>query len=675
MTLAMLLSVALIQPTSAIAAVTIIYAPENVTVSLSEKTVVLVPPASTSPGAWTVEVEDPKIAKVNGLTLTLLSAGKTLINFVQSASGAYNAASRPSRLTVTPGTPTLGLFKDQSVALSQGTFTIVPPTSTSDAPWKLTSSDESIATISGNTLNLLDGGTVSITATQSPTLNWFGASASMSLSVSAPSPTVGTFSNIILSIDSVSKVELILPTSTSLGAWTLKSADPSVASIQGVVLTALKAGTTKISAKQAPRGGFRSVTLEMTVTILAVDPLIDAKNFKDQNIELSLGNTAQITLVPPASNSSGVWNFKTSDETVATVNGYVLTARRPGKVIVTAIQGPAQKFGASKPFTATISVQGRENLVAPLNVEKLAGDPDIAIKFPASLSGGSWTASSSDTSVVTISGNIAKIGNAGTAIISLNQVATESWTANSVSFSIRVLGITPTIGSFTPFEGGVGEKLTSIITPKSNSQGKWIFTSSDPSVADVIDNVIRGVAPGKVTISAYQLPSGKYGQSNTSQTFLVVKSAPTVGEFSNVQTVEGASRIKITPPASNSSGLWVYTSSDSTLVSVVGDLLQPLKAGVATIVATQAATESYAKVSRTFNVTTASKSLIAAKATATLSKRTLTISVKNSGLQPVTAMIDSKVVPVGKSTVTPGKKRVRVYVSGKLILNRVITVK
>jgi hypothetical protein len=416
----------LIAPATAVGAVTIIATPTATTVSLTQKTITLTPPATNSPGVWSIEIDNPKIATANGLTLTLLSAGTSIIRFAQAASGAYNAASRSTRLTVTPGIPTLGEFKDQTVALSAGTYTINPPTSPSDGSWSFQSLDQSIATISGNKVTLLDGGDVSIRATQSPTLNWLTTTATMKLSVTAPSPTVGTFSDITLSIDSVSKVELILPVSNSRGAWTLTSADPSVASVNGLTVTALKSGTTKISAKQAPSGGYRSIIVTLNVTILAVDPVVTASGFLDRTVEIIPGTPQQISLAAPVSNSPGVWTFTSSDPTIASINGNSLSALKPGKVTVTAVQGPALKFGSSKPFTISVFVKGRQSLTAPANIEKLAGDPDVAIAYPTSQSTGKWSATSSDPTIAAVNGNAIKLGNAGTAIITLTQEATDS---------------------------------------------------------------------------------------------------------------------------------------------------------------------------------------------------------------------------------------------------------
>lgn len=606
---AALVITALFTPASAVGAVTIIATPTATTVTLTQKTITLVPPKSNSPGAWSIEIDNPKIATATGLTVTLLSAGSSIIRFAQAASGAYNAASRSSRLTVTPGIPTLGEFKDQSVALSAGTFTLVPPTSPSDASWSYESLDLSVATVLGNKVTLLDGGEVSIRATQSPNSNWLSASATMKLTITAPSPVVGTFSDITLSIDSVSKVELILPTSTSKGSWNLTSADPSVASVNGLTVTALKSGTTKVSAKQAARDGYRSIIVTMNVTILAVDPVVSPGGFIDRIIEIKLGTPEQVSLIAPVSNSTGSWTFTSSDPTITSVNGNSLTALKPGKITVTAVQGPAAKFGSSKPIIATIIVKGRQSLTAPANVEKLAGDPNIVIAYPASQSTGKWTATSSDVSVATVSANSITLGNAGSATITLTQEATETWMASSVTFTIRVFGVTPNLGAFSPLEISVGEKLATPKVPLSNSAGKWIYSSSDPKVFAVIDNVITGVAIGTATISAYQQPAGKYGQSNTLQTTVTVKAAAAV------------------------------TPTPSPKPSVT-----PAPNGVV-------------------------------KASASVSKRVISIYAVNAGNASVIAMIDAKIVKIGKNTVTPGKHKVSVFVGGRLIYSRTFTVK
>jgi hypothetical protein len=172
------------------------------------------------------------------------------------------------------------------------------------------------------------------------------------------------------------------------------------------------------------------------------------------------------------------------------------------------------------------------------------------------------------------------------------------------------MGVTPTLGSFSPLEVSVGEKLTTPKTPLSNSGGKWIYSSSDPKIFAVIDNVITGVAIGSATISAYKQSAGKYGQSNTLQTTV---------------TVKAASAVTPAPTPSPSA------SADPTAA--------------------------------------------APKASASLSKRVISIYAVNAGSAAVIAMIDAKIVKIGKNTVAPGKRKVSVFVGGRLIYSRSFTVK
>ena len=65
----------------------------------------------------------------------------------------------------------------------------------------------------------------------------------------------------------------------------------------------------------------------------------------------------------------------------------------------------------------------------------------------------------------------------------------------------------------------------------------------------------------------------------------------------------------------------------------------------------------------------------APKASASLSKRVISIYAVNTGSASVIAMIDAKIVKIGKNTVTPGKHKVSVFVGGRLIYSRTFTVK
>lgn len=663
----------LVAAPSANAALTIISSrPDAVVTTIDKRTITLTPPTSNSPGAWSVEITNPAIATANGLTLTLLSVGTTVIRYVQAATADYNAVSDFSRLTVNPGIPTLGGFNDQSVNLSQNFITLTPPTSTSDGVWTYESLNPAIATISGNTVALRDGGTVQIRANQAITQRWTTATKTMTLTINAPAPTIGSFSDITLSIDSVSKVQLTMPRSNSTGAWTLSSSDPSIVGLEGFTIVALKTGTATITARQAPAGGFRSATVSMKVTIQAVAPTTAVGEFKDITTELDPGATKLIPFKAPTSNSPAAWVFTSSDPSIASVTGLNLVATKPGTITLIATQPATGNYGAAGPIDVKVRILGKQTLAAPANVTKLVGDPALKIIYPTSLSNGAWSATSSAPTIVAINNGNIQFDNAGRATITLTQAATDTYTATSVNFEVLVIGTPPTLGAFNPLAVGVGEKLTTPVTPQSNSTGKWIFASSDPTIVSIVDNVITGVKAGTAIISAYQEPSGKYGQSQTVQTNITVKPAPVISTFTNKTLVAGASQT-IAMPTSQSTGAWTYTSSNPAIVRTAGATITAVAAGVATITATQAATPTFAAISRTFTVTVTAAPT--PKASAFAAKGTVKVYVNNAAGMQVVVKINGKTAKVGANKVTPGPKIVTVQVQGRLILNKSLLVK
>jgi uncharacterized protein YjdB len=647
--------------------------PDATVTTIDKGTITLTPPVSKSPAPWTVEITDTRIATANGLIITLKSVGTTVIRYVQPATGEFtNAVSDFSRLTVNAGTPTLGDFPNRTVNLGQNTLSLTPPTSNSDGQWSYQSLNPDIAVVSGNLVTLRDGGTVEIRATQGATGRWISSSKVMTLTVNAPAPTLGSFSDITLSIDSVARVQLTMPSSNSKGTWTLTSSDPTIVGLDGLTLLTLKAGTATITARQAALGGFRSITTTMKVTVSAVTPSTTIGAFKDIVTDLDSGATKIIPFTSPTSNSPAAWTFTSSDPTIASVNGLNLTALKPGTITLTASQPASGNFGSVGPISIKVTIRGNQKLVNPASITKLVGDPAVKITYPTSLSTGTWSATSSAPTIVGVTNGNLTFDSAGRSVITLTQSATETYTASSTTFEVTVIGTPPTLGAFQPLTVGVGEKLTTPVTPQSPSTGRWIFTSADPAIASIVDNVITGVKAGTTVISAFQEPAGRYGQSPTVQASITVKPAPTITAPSNITLVASAKQV-LTAPTSNSLGTWLYTSSNPAIAAISGSTISAVAVGTATITATQAATTSFVGASRTLTVTVSAAPV--PRATAIQTKRVIAVTVTNATGKQVIVKINGVISRVGNNTVTPGKKLVTVQVDGRLILNKVITIR
>ena len=633
---------------------------KTTTVGLDQKTVTLTPPTSNSPGTWVISVADPTIASVNGLTLTLLKAGSTQITYTQQASGSFNSDFRMAVLIVQPGTPVIGAWAPLHAALSAGTFTIPAPVSTSNGSWFYSLSNNSvaghpIATVSGSTVTLDDAGTVAINATQYATGNWKSTTATTTLTITAITPIVGTFTDITIAKDSISSVTLISPTSTSSGTWQFTSSDSSIASISGSTLTPLNVGQATITAYQAPVNGYSSARATMTVTVTAAAPAVGAFASIAYTLGSIVGNT--LTLTNPTSNSPGAWSFSVGDPTIASVSGNLLTVVKAGTTTITATQQASGNYGLSAPQTVALVVNVAPTYTVLPNLSQVVGDPARTITPPTSPSSGAWTMSSSDSTIASVNGLSLAFGNAGTATITLSQAAAGAYLAGKITFTVSVAGLVPTLATFAPITIGVGDKVVSIPNPTSNSTGTWSYSVADPTIASLVNGVLVGIKAGKTMISATQAPAGKYGQSNTVQAVLTVLPAPTVGSLPNLSLVAGAAAASIANPSSDSTGAWTFQSADSSVITVNGSSITPVAAGKAVVIATQAATPTFgdATVSFTVTVSAAPKPAAAASPAPAKTKPAKPVVKKSSTKKSTTKKVATKkaVVEKASSAVVP----------------------
>ena len=423
---------------------------------------------------------------------------------------------------------------------------------------------------------------------------------------------LGTFTNITIAKDSVSSLNLIEPTSNSAGAWTFTIADSNVATLAGKVLTPKNIGTTTITARQAASGGYGSSTLTMTLTILGATTAIG--EFKDVTYNQTPTTTNTFSIIAPSSNSPAPWTFTSSDNSIATIttsqNTGSVRILKPGRTIITASQAVSGNYSAASK-TMTLTVSAAPTYAALEDFQKVVGDPAQTVLPPVSTSAGAWTYTSSDPEVVSVSGQKLTFGNAGSAVITLTQAANDYWLSGSTTFKVTILGTTPTVGTLSPVRVEVGQTLSAIANPVSNSTGKWRYSITDPAIAKVVNNAIVGVAVGTTTIVATQLPGGKYGQSNSVQAVLTVV----------------PSTVKPTPAATPT----------------------PTASATPKPSATSAATRPVVKV------------------TVKKKKRIINVSVKGS---IVKVLINGKVKKLGKNKVKPGANTVIVMVGTTVIFNK-----
>ncbi|MCW1953298.1 MAG: gliding motility-associated C-terminal domain-containing protein [Flavobacteriia bacterium] len=106
-------------------------------------------------------------ATLSGSSLVVSQTGVIVVAASQAGNAAFNPATHvQNTITINPGDVSLSDFSVPAKVDSDPDFTITAPTSTVPGTIVYSSSDLTVATISGNTIQIVGAGTTSITATQ-----------------------------------------------------------------------------------------------------------------------------------------------------------------------------------------------------------------------------------------------------------------------------------------------------------------------------------------------------------------------------------------------------------------------------------------------------------------------------------------------------------------------------
>lgn len=205
-----------------------------------------------------------------------------------------------------------------------------------------------------------------------------------------------------------------------------------------------------------------------------------------------------------------------------------------------------------------------------------------------------WT--SSDTSVATVSstGRVTAVS-PGTAVISVKVIFNGknelegSCTITVVEKGATIIRVTSVSLDSPPDKIAVGQtaELKATVHPTNATQKDVKWSSSDPSVIDVVDGVITGKRAGKATITVTTIDGGKTAKAVIECVPVEVRSisleGPTSGSIGIGETFE----IKVTfEPEGASDHALTWKSSDPSVASVSGGKITGKSRGTVEITAT-----------------------------------------------------------------------------------------
>ena len=442
----------------------------------------------------TWSTSDKSVATVSGGKVTAVAAGTAQITAKITHGGKDHTATCIVTVSASSYEPSISL-DSSDVTLSIGDTITLKATKPAGADVTWSSSNKSVATVSGGKVTAVAAGTAEITA--KITCGGKDYTATCTVTVPAPSskPSISLDrSNVTLAVGDTITLKAAKPKGVDV---TWSSSDKSVATVSGGKVTAVAPGTAKITAKITCDG--KDYTATCTVTVPAPSISLDRSR-----VTLAVGDTITLKATKPAG-ADVTWS--TSDKSVATVSGGKVTAVGSGTAKITAkITYGGKEYSAT--CTVTVSVPEPEATISldRSDVTLAVGETvNLKVTKPAN----TWVSwSSSNKSVATVrDGKVTAVGSGTATITAKITYGEKEYTANCI-VRVEKINISVTASSQTiTYAEREQDRETCTLTANVNPDGgsvKW--ESSNPSVATVSGKnqqaVVTAVSKGTAIITA-----------------------------------------------------------------------------------------------------------------------------------------------------------------------------
>ncbi len=297
--------------------------------------------------------------------------------------------------------------------------------------------------------------------------------------------------------------------------------------------------------------------------------------------------------------------YTSSNPAVATVNGNVVTLVSVGSTNITAKSGSTTSYDAAPDVVRALTViKGDQTVtIVPISDQKMT--PASFPAFAVASSGLAPVLTSSDPTIVSVTGQLLTFLKVGTVTITASQPGNNLYNAatpSSTTFSvlkgdqvINFTGIGPATLGQSPFT----------LTATISSLQPITYTSSNTAVATVSGNQVTIVSAGSTDITASQAGNDNYQPAvSVTRTLVVNKKSQSISGFDLGIRFESIPVFQLSATAS--SGLPVQYSTTSDKITISGSTITIVKPGLASMDADQAGNAEYApapKLTQTFCIT------------------------------------------------------------------------
>lgn len=297
--------------------------------------------------------------------------------------------------------------------------------------------------------------------------------------------------------------------------------------------------------------------------------------------------------LPKTTNKGLVITYQSLNAKVATVTDNIITILSPGTAIITATQVGNEDYEEAAPISRQLIVNKRSQTITfgELPTKKYE---DLPFTLPETTDEGlTITYTSTNTSVATVKGNTVTILKPGTTDIIASQAGDAyRYAATEVSQTLTVNKAAQAI-TFNSLSTKTYGDAPFSLTKVSNKDLPIAYTSTDPTIASVEGNTVTINKPGTVQITASQTGNAYYSAAAPITQSLTIRKANQVIDFANIESrVYGTADFEL--PAKTDKGQdIVYSSSNTDVATIKGNVVHIVGAGTTNITAEQAGNDYY----------------------------------------------------------------------------------
>jgi hypothetical protein len=523
--------------------------------NLGDPAFFITPPTTNSTGVITYSFDNAAVATVSSSRVSIAGTGTATLTATLAATDNYNEATTTAQVSVK--TAPVILFQNMHKTIGNAAFTI-NAVSTSAGAITYTSGTPATATISGNTVTLVAGGTTVITATQAADGIYNAATATAILTVGTTTnsnPTLVWVSGINKTMGNagfaINASPYILSTNSGVTP-SYYSGNASVATLSSNTATLVAPGISILTAVYLANSTYNAGNISTVLTVGTVgyaDPTLSGFPAINKYV-----NDAAFTLSAPTSNSAGSFFYLSSNPAVAVVNGTTVNISGSGTCNIIAVQYADGSFNAGT-ISATLTVAQVFTYATPNIFTKATAITNLA---PV-LSPGTAPAYSVSPvlprglAISTTTGIISGTPTMVTPNATYTVTAVNTGGTATATLDIRVNDIVPaTLSYTTPNIYAVGTGITTL-TPTTTGGEITTYTVSpvlpDGLVINDQTGEISGTPTAAYPITTYVVTGSNSGGSRSANVVITVTDkAPLLLTYSTPNTLsKGNSISPITP--------------------------------------------------------------------------------------------------------------------------------